>query len=345
MTEEKQTNMGEFIPKDENYWSNYNRAKCNEKRMFYLLLDELCNIVPEPPHQTGRKPLPLRDLLFCACLKVYNNFSARRISSDMRHASEAGYIKKVPHFNSLLGFMNNPFTEELLKRLITISAIPLKELETDFAVDSTGFSSYQHDKWVKTRWSNKESKGYKEWVKCHVCIGTKTNCITRAEVTYGTLSDHDQLPNLVKQTSANFNAKAYSADKAYSSHKNLQLISSLEAMPWIPFKRNSKTGETKPGIWNYMLNLFTNKREYFDKNYHRRSNVESTFSMMKYPISPYIKSKNFQAQKNEVLIKCLCHNLCCLVEQFYFFKIKIDFSECEKKYLHINEIEVAQKEN
>ncbi len=330
---DKQTDLNDYRKQNPDYWANYNKAKCNEKRMLYLLLDELCNIVPEPPHINGRKPIPVRDLLFCGCIKVYNNHSARKISSDMKFAEEAGYISKTPHFNTLLQFMNNPFTETLLERLITISAMPLKQLETDFAVDSTGFSTYQHDKWFTTKWSKPNSKGYKDWVKLHVCTGTRTNCITKATVDYGYSSDGKRLPNLVTGTSANFNAVRYSADKAYSSYKNLQLIASLEAMPFIPFKRNSKSGEEKPGIWNYMFNYFQNNRKKFDEFYHRRSNVESTFSMMKYPISPYIKSKNFQSRKNEVLLKCIVHNLCCLVEQFYFFKIKIDFSSCDKDYV------------
>jgi len=72
---ETQININKFIPKS--YWTAYNKAKCNEKRMFYLLLDELCSIIKEPEHVNGRPPIPLRDMLFCACLKIYNNFSAR----------------------------------------------------------------------------------------------------------------------------------------------------------------------------------------------------------------------------------------------------------------------------
>ena len=34
-----------IIPKDTEYWHKYNQAKTNEKRMFYLLLDDLLNIV------------------------------------------------------------------------------------------------------------------------------------------------------------------------------------------------------------------------------------------------------------------------------------------------------------
>jgi transposase len=329
---EIQPTLKDFEPRDANYWSKYNRAKCNEKRMFYILLDELCAIIPEPVHHIGRKPIPLRDLLFCACLKIYSNYSARKISSDMKHAADAGFVGRVPHFNSLLAFMNNSFTEEMLKRLITISAMPLKELETDFAMDSSGFGMYQHNRWSITRWSKKGGKGYRDFVKCHICVGTKTNVITAAEVTYGTLSDHDQLPNLVKPTSANFDAKRYSADKAYCSKKNFQLIGSLEAFPFIPFKKNVKYRSKDAPMWNHMFVYFSENREKFKRFYHRRSNVESTFSMIKMRLGEYLKCKNFQGQKNEVLLKCLVHNICCLVQEIFESGVKIDFRFCDSRY-------------
>jgi hypothetical protein len=67
---EPQKALNDYIGKGLLYWSKYNQAKCNEKALFYILLDELCNLVPEPYHDKGRKPFPLRDLLFCSCLKL-----------------------------------------------------------------------------------------------------------------------------------------------------------------------------------------------------------------------------------------------------------------------------------
>lgn len=63
-------------------WPKYNEAKCKEKRMFYELLADLVKIVPEPVHQEGRKPIPIKDLLFAACLKIYSNYSSRKINSE-----------------------------------------------------------------------------------------------------------------------------------------------------------------------------------------------------------------------------------------------------------------------
>ncbi|MEK6908461.1 MAG: transposase [Nanoarchaeota archaeon] len=334
--EEKQIDLRDFIPNSETYWTQYNKAKCNEKSMFYLFLDDLCRIIQEPQHQVGRKPVPLRDLIFCACLKIYSNYSARKISSDMRHAEKAGFIKKVPHFNSLLTFMNNPITEQLLMKLITISAMPLKQLESDFAHDSTGFGCYQYERWMKVRFtqiSENPEKLWRHFVKLHASIGTKTNVITAAEVTNSSIGDHRMFEPVAKVTAANFNVERYSMDKAYLSKKNMQVAQALEFIPFVPFKTNTSHKLNENGLWNRMYVYFNQNRAEFDKHYHRRSNVETTFSMIKMRLGEFLKCRNLQGQKNEVLLKCLVHNICCLVQETFESGIKIDFNSCDKKYV------------
>jgi hypothetical protein len=92
-------------------WAKYNLAKTNEKRLFYELLKELCEIIPEPAYEFGRPAIPLRDLVFISALKLYTNFSSRKIHFDLRQAEMAGYIKKAPHFNRISDFMNNEMTQ------------------------------------------------------------------------------------------------------------------------------------------------------------------------------------------------------------------------------------------
>jgi transposase len=45
------------------------------------------------------------------------------------------------------------------------------------------------------------------------------------------------------------------------------------------------------------------------KAYHKRSNVESTFSAIKRVFGDFVRSKNKTAQVNEVLLKVICHNI------------------------------------
>jgi len=46
----------------------------------------------------------------------------------------------------------------------------------------------------------------------------------------------------------------------------------------------------------------------------RRSNVESTFSMIKRKFGNDVRAKTDTAMVNEVLCKLVCHNLCVLIQ-------------------------------
>ena len=83
------------------------------------------------------------------------------------------------------------------------------------------------------------------------------------------------------------------ADKAYLSNDNLDLVAKLGATPFIPFKSNSTPGEVG-SVWERMYGYFTFRRPEFLKHYHARSNVESTFSMVKAKFQDAVRSKTAQ---------------------------------------------------
>ncbi|MDQ1370269.1 MAG: hypothetical protein QOF20_2622, partial [Acidimicrobiaceae bacterium] len=73
---------------------------------------------------------------------------------------------------------------------------------------------------------------------------------------------------------------AISADKGYSSRSNATAIEKHGAMPLIPFKSN--TVEPPEGTaWARMYHQFAYNRDDFLAHYHRRSNVETVFAMVK----------------------------------------------------------------
>ncbi len=58
-----------------------------------------------------------------------------------------------------------------------------------------------------------------------------------------------------------------------------------------------------------MWHFFNLEKETWLANYHRRSNVEPTYSALKRKLGFAVRAKNEQAQMNEVLVKCLLFNL------------------------------------
>jgi hypothetical protein len=133
------------VPKKPTYkqnWPLYNEAQLTEKKRFQVLLYDLCRGLQEPPRdpkKTGRKPVPLSDIVFAVCFKVYSTFSSRRFNGDLEDAYEKGYLSRPLHPNKINTFLENPDLTPVLKALIVRSSLPLKAVETVFAPDSTGF--------------------------------------------------------------------------------------------------------------------------------------------------------------------------------------------------------------
>ncbi|MCU1495571.1 MAG: transposase family protein [Acidimicrobiaceae bacterium] len=62
-----------------------------------------------------------------------------------------------------------------------------------------------------------------------------------------------------------------------------------------------------------MYHLLSYQRDTFLARYHQRSNVETTFSMIKAKFGDSLRSKSDVGQMNEVLCKVIAHNLCVLI--------------------------------
>lgn len=144
-------------------------------------------------------------------------------------------------------------------------------------------------------------------------------------------NEHDTkfLPELVVQTAKNFTIKELSGDKAYSSRANLELINEIGAVPYIPLKKGT-TGKAKNApMWKKMYHYFEFKNEEFLEHYHKRSNAETTFHMIKSKFGDSVRSKTEVAQVNEVLLKVLCHNICVVIHEMFELGIKPNFFQLE----------------
>jgi len=250
--------------------------------------------------------------------------SGRRASTDIRECAAKGLIDKAPHYNSVHNTIERADVTPILKALIESSALPLKAIETDFAVDSTGFATSVYARWFDHKYGREQKE--KTWIKAHAMVGVVTNVITAVEVTRGTVNDCPQLPALVQRTAANgFHIAEVSADKGYVANRSLAAIESVGAVPFIPFKSNNQG--LGPAPWRRMWALFTYKREEFLASYHKRSNVETTFSMIKRKFGGSVKAKLEVAQMNEVLLKCLCHNIVCVIHAMYELGVEPTFGQ------------------
>jgi transposase len=299
-------------------WSAYNEAQTQEQDKFQSLLAEMCSGLVTPQVSNGRPRLPLSDAVFSVAFKVYSTVSQRRFISDLREAHTRGYISKVPHFNSISNYLENPELTPILQSMITQSSLPLRSVESDFAADSSGFTTCRFTRWFDHKYG--QVRQQHDWVKVHIMCGVKTNIITAVEIEGRHTNDSIVLPALAQATAKNFQVAEISADKGYASKSNAEAIAALGATPFISFHSHHRGNGG--GAWEKMYHYFQFKRTDFLAHYHKRSNVESTFSMMKRKFGDGLRSKTDVAMVNESLCKILCHNLVVLIHEM--FELGID---------------------
>jgi len=92
-------------------------------------------------------------------------------------------------------------------------------------------------------------------------------------------------------TAQYFPVKEVSADKAYVSNTDLKAMAKHNAVPYIPFKINTAL-PTGNSVWAEMYHYFLYNREDFLAHFHKRSHVETAFSMIKGKFGDSVRSKS-----------------------------------------------------
>jgi transposase len=295
-------------------WPAYTLAQATEKRRLRVLLQDLRRNLPErerPENRSGPKPHLVRDCIFAMAYKVYCGLSVRRFSTDLLEAHEKGFVTRPISGIEVASFFEDAYFTPILKALIAFSARPLRAVERDFAIDSTGFASTRYERWYDHKYGVTRLKCV--WVKAHIASGVKTNCVTAVRILDKDAADCPQFVPLVRETRQSFEIGEVSADAAYGSLENFEEVAGMGGTLYAAFKSNTTGGVG--GMFEKAFHFFQFNREEYMTRYHKRSNVESTISAVKRKFGDAVANKTDTAMVNEVLCKLLCHNLTCLIQE------------------------------
>ena len=286
----------------------------------------MCKGIGEPSQDRGRPRLPLEDMIFACTYKVFSTFSGRRFNTDLSEAKGKNFISSIPSHVSISRYFGMEVLTPYLKMMIEESSLPLAEIEKRFAIDASGLSTTVGFTWLHAKFTEPRLIDKKDWLKIHICTGVKTNIISAVEVTERYDNDTNYFKSLVEETANNFEMDEVSADAAYLSKKNLQAAIDNNAIPYIAWKSNSGISDAPNShLWNKLFHYYCLNQDKFLEHYHQRSNVETTFSMIKAKFGGGLPSKTRTAQINEALCKVLAHNICVLIQSMCELNIKFGF--------------------
>ena len=323
-----------IYPRD---WHLYNCAQVNEGMDFLSLLGglvDLLNVVEfrfRPNCGRGRPRFPLGPIIFAFACKAYYGLSSRRLHSQLEMAADQGYLRAlppgffdadsdvafnssdaavdspIPRFNTVCYYLRADWMTPILLELVTVSATPVRELETAFAVDGTGWGTHPFERWLDHRLEVETVRH--GWVKVHIISGDLTNVISRAVISPSAHHDNPYFPELVTSTAQHFKMGKVQADMAYSSRVNHDLVRGLGAEFYVPFKSNAAPAAEDGAAWSDALEFFNSFPDEFNDEYHQRSNVESTNSALKRKFPAQLRFKEFSGHVNEILCKVISYNL------------------------------------
>jgi hypothetical protein len=141
----------------------------------------------------------------------------------------------------------------------------------------------------------------------------ETNVVTAVRILEQHSGGCPQFVPLVKETREGFTIDEVSADKAYISVENFETVAECGGEAFIAFKSNSNGAAG--GLLEKAYHFFQFNQEEYMNRYHKRSNVESTFSAIKRKFGDSVMSKTDAAMANKLLCNFLCHNLTCLIQE------------------------------
>ena len=314
-------------------WPGYNSAQTYAVQDVKRLLggfSDIINIVEDKyrgRRARGRPEFPLGHVFFSVVQKAFSGLASRPHESLLRESVELGYLRnvpplsspseretghvsevvRIPQFTTVCSYFRSPWLTPLLLEMVTVAALPLRGLEREFAVDGTGWSTRWYDRWLDHRLSEESDR--QKWVKLHLVVGCETNVVARAAISPGSHHDGPYFRPLVTETAKHFNVEMVLADMGYSSRDNHRVGGELEVQVRIPFQDRTRPPSGDGSDWDRDLRYFNENYETFLKEYHRRSNVESTNGALKMTLPEKIRSQGGVAQTNEALAKLLAYNI------------------------------------
>jgi hypothetical protein len=273
----------------------------------------------------GPKITPLADLLFGALMHAHHNWSFRRTEGMLAlyaHPSIALTSPDYPRADFLYKFVRSYETTHVLRDLLALTAEPFRMFgKMTVATDGTGASTNRFDDWMVEGKHGIENREHRGWRKAHVACDVDTLAIVACYVTDKDVSEkriilNNIIPELWER---DYDIETMLLDGGYNATEIRDvIIGKLKATPYIPWAGNSKRAVSRKWrnkIENAALieeiyhKFKTDEGKAFKEIYRYRVKVELLFSSIKTRFGGSVRALEGAGPENEILLKCICHNL------------------------------------
>ena len=140
-------------------------------------------------------------------------------------------------------------------------------------------------------------------------------CIPIMEVTDANVHDSKEFEGLLDSLHL-VDIEVVTADAAYLSRKNCDLVDAIGAKPYINLKKNVTMLRAKGSkAWFDMVFCYKRHPKAWKKIYHSRSSAETAFSAIKWKFGHQLLSIRKDNQRKEIMTKVVAYNLIILARR------------------------------
>jgi hypothetical protein len=165
------------------------------------------------------------------------------------------------------------------------------------------------------------------YMRLHVIVESSTHIVTSAGVGDWYESEQEFFTPLLSRVVNNHTVETICGDKNYMSKKHVEeaIKMGVTRCRFVP-KRNYKAGDKKSEGWNENVAAYREGGGVSGEYFRERTQVESTFNMIKTRFTRELSAKLYVSLVNEALCLVICHNLRVLAEQSLLRETKPEFN-------------------
>ena len=227
--------------------------------------------------------------------------TSREIIAFLKVSSEIRLLlglHKIPVHTTILRFMHK--IKKLSHLILAIDKVKKA------AIDSTGFALESKSYYYRTIWNQQKKQKTKRFMKLSITVDTNNQFILRHKIRRKLRNDNVDFKVLLKKLKVNY----VIADKGYDSRENRKYVYQNNAIPQIPFKKNSGR------------NGYYQKKAVKDFNkeiYGQRAKVETVFSVIKRKYGSMLRARSYKTQEAELISKLIAYNVDRKTHYIYLF--------------------------
>ena len=275
------------------------------------------NTLPEFSHQFSPKKFTQAQLFVCLVLKIFFKTDYRGIVELLKDTPDlctTFHLQNIPHFTTLQKASKRLLTSSLAEKLLESSVRVIQKNKKIHlaAVDSTGFETRHISKYFVRRKRVKqleiyENTYYRRWPKLGISCDCSNHMVLSAITVRGPSADVNQFERIVTPAAQKYDIDRILADAGYDSESNHRFARdhhNIESI--IPAKIGRPMLVAKPFKGKYRELMRT---EFDKETYGQRWQAETVMSMIKRNQGESLRSKTYWAQKREMMLKVLTHNI------------------------------------